>query len=61
MQTSPIAMEVVETTITANLAIWKLPAPSSFDTLTLFVLQHHIVGKFGTSLVVPQSQQVTKR
>lgn len=32
-------MDVIETTITANFAARKLPAPSSFDTLTLLEQQ----------------------
>ena len=35
MQTTPMAMDVIETTTTANFAVRALPAPSSFDTLTL--------------------------
>ena len=37
MTTTPMDTDVMETTVTANLAVWKLPAPSSFETLTLYV------------------------
>lgn len=42
MQTTPMATDVTETTITANFAALKLPAPSSFDTLTLLEQQRQV-------------------
>ena len=35
MHTTPIAIDVKETTSTENFAALALPAPSSFETLTL--------------------------
>lgn len=35
MQAAPMTVDVKETTITENFASRALPAPSSFDTLTL--------------------------